>query len=84
LSFQLFNYDRYGGALECRFLGDLGPGYWRTLAHIVEHDLAIDVTNRVRPRNTDFFEIYASHGLDQYSFRLGSATILDKKFEDEK
>jgi hypothetical protein len=42
---------------------DLGTRDRLFLTHVVEHDLAIDVANRIRARNIRFFEIYASHRL---------------------
>jgi len=62
LSFQLIDDERYGRALKGCFLSDLGAGYGRSLTHIVEHDLAVDITDRVGASDTNFFEIYASHG----------------------
>jgi hypothetical protein len=58
---QLVYDEQDGRALERRLLRYLGARDGAALAHVVEHNLAVDVANRVGARDAGFFEVDSAH-----------------------
>jgi hypothetical protein len=85
LSLQLVDYDRDGRALKGGFLRDLGARYWSALTHVVEHDLAIDVTIVSERATLTFLRSMPRIVLDSVRGKaLHSATVLDEEVRGRK